>query len=50
MEVEGGVWSGQGWIVSRWNSMSRCVGRVGEMEVRVKNCEVRWMIMIAPCE
>ena len=35
MEVEVGMWSGQGWIVSRWNSMRGCVGRVGEMEVRV---------------
>ena len=35
MEVEVGVWSGQGWIVSGWNSMRGCVGMVGEMEVRV---------------
>jgi len=30
MEVEVGVWSGQGWMVS-----GGCVGMVGEMEVRV---------------
>ena len=36
MEVEVGVWSGQGWIVSGgWNNKRGCVGMVGEMGVRV---------------